>query len=307
MKTRIALLLTGALLTAGIGAARAAMQPVDPDQAPMAAVDRFSDKAAHLQLRTADNHIPGPNEPVDFDTGPLVTQGLSPTTGKPVRYYNFDVQSTAPAPIYVLYREGEDKPVAGQLDIIDTLPGEKGYNDFRQVWKVWVTKDYVANTITDTAMLLNAGYKVRETGTLLNMPVVSDKSRASARLKGENAELQRAWYRGQIAKYFSFNEATLSVAGTNVPVSPIYVTFNVNPSEPNGGPASGFRTEPSSQQTHNVPSTLPGDTGYSPLWLVAVYDNADWPSVRDLDTVLKAKLLAAGVATVNCPIVFIGP
>jgi hypothetical protein len=307
MNTRIALLLTGALLTAGTGAARAAMEPIDPDKAPIAAVDRFSEKAAHLQLRTAGNHIPGPNEPVDFDTGPFITQGLSPTTGKPVHYYNFDVQSTAPAPVYVLYREGEDQPVAGQLDIIDTLPGEKGYNDFRQVWKVLVTKDYVANTITDTAMLLNAGYKTQQTGTLRNMPVVPDKSRASARLKGESAELQRAWYRGQVAKYFSFDEAPLSAAGTNVPVSPIYVTFNVNPDQLNGGPASGFRNEPSSPQTHNVPATLPGDAGYSPLWLVIVYDNADWPAVHDLDSALKVKVLAAGVATVNCPIVSIAP
>jgi hypothetical protein len=113
-----------------------------------------------------------------------------------------------------------------------------------------------------------------------------------------SAELQRAWYRGQVAKFFSFNEAPLSAAGTNVPISPIYVTFNVNPGEPNGGPASGFRTEPSSQQTHNVPFTLPGDTGYSPLWLVAVYDNANWPSVRDRATALKAKVLAPGVARV---------
>ena len=85
-------------------AARAAMEPKDPDQAPIAAVDRFSDKAAHLQLRTAGNHIPDPNEPVDFDTGPFITQGLSPITGKPVQYYNFDVQGTTPGPIYVLYR-----------------------------------------------------------------------------------------------------------------------------------------------------------------------------------------------------------
>jgi len=287
--------------------AQAKTEPVDPDQAPIAAVDRFSEKAAHLQLRTADNHIPGPNEPVDFDTGPFITQGLSPTTGKPVRYYNFDVQTTMPAPVYVLYREGEDQPVPSQLDIIDTLPGEKGYNDFRQVWKVSVPKDYVANTITDTATLLKAGYKMQQTATLRNMPVVPDKSRARARLKGESAELQGAWYRGQVAKYFSFNEAPLSAAGTNVPVSPIYVTFNVNPDQPNGGPATGFRTEPNSQQTHNVPFTLPRDTGYSPLWLVAVYDNADWLSVRDRATALKAKVLAPGVATVNCPIVFIEP
>jgi hypothetical protein len=289
------------------GAARAAAEPRNPDQAAIAAVDRFSDTAAHLLLRTGDNHIPGSNEPVDFDMGPFITQGLSPITGKPVRYYNFDVQSTTLAPIYVLYREGEDKAVPGQLDIIDALPGEKGYNDFRQVWKVWAPKDYVANTITDTATLLNAGYKIEQTTTLRNMPVVPDKSTARARLKGESAELQRAWYRGQVAKFFSFSEAPLSAAGTNVPLSPIYVAFNINPGAPNGGPASGFRTEPSSQQTHNVPFTLPGDPGYSPLWLVAVYDNADWPSVRDRATALKAKVLAPGAATVNCPIVFIEP
>ena len=110
-----------------------------------------------------------------------------------------------------------------------------------------------------------------------------------------------------MAKFFSFGEAPLTAAGGNVPLSPIYVTFNVNPGQPNGGPGSGFRTEPNSPQTHNVPFTLPGDAGYSPLWLVAVYDNADFPSVRDRATVLKAKVLAPGVATVNCPIVFIAP
>ncbi len=306
MNIRIAMLIACAL-AANAGMARAATKPLDPDQAPIAGVDRFSKEAAHLQLRTADNHIPGPNEPVDFDTGPFVTQGWSPSTGKPLRYYNFDVQSTTPAPVYVLYREGEDKPVTGQLDIIDTLPGEKGYNDFRQVWKVSAPKDYVANTIANAATLLAAGYKMEQTGTLRNMPVVPDKSRAKARLQGESAKLQRAWYQGRVAKFFSFDETPLSLAGTNVPVSPIYVTFNVNPGEPNGGPGSGFRTEPSSEQTHNVPATLPGDAGYSPLWLVAVYDNADFPSVRDLQTALKAKVLAPGVATVNCPIVFIGP
>ncbi|HUO44675.1 MAG TPA: hypothetical protein VMT94_07175 [Burkholderiales bacterium] len=303
MNTRIILLLAGMLAAAGSGVAQAAMHGRDPDKAPVAAVDRFSDKAAHLQLRTASNGIPGPNQPVDFDSGPFITQGLSPVTGQPVRYYNFDVQSTTPAPVYVLYRKGEDQPVAGQLDIIDTLPGDKGYNDFRQVWKVWVPKNYVANTIIAAAKLRKAGYRIEKTDALRNMPVVPDGSVARVRLNGESAELQRAWYQGKVAKYFSFDETALS--GAEVPVSPIYVTFNVNPDQPNGGPPSGFRTEMNSTQTHNVPSTLPGDAGYSPLWLVIVYDNADWPAVRDLDTVTKAKILAAGVATVNCPIVFI--
>src|SRR5262245_42104748 len=186
------------------------MKPVDPDQAPIAAVDRFSDKAGHLQLRTPENHLPGPNEPVDFDTGPFITQGLSPTTGKPVRYYNFDVQGTAAAPAYVLYRQGDAKPVEGKLNIIDTLPGEKGYNDFRQVWKVSVPKDYVANSITDAGTLQDSGFQMQQTDILQNMPVVPDKSKASMRLKGGSAELHRAWYKGQVAKFFSFDEAPLT-------------------------------------------------------------------------------------------------
>jgi hypothetical protein len=197
MTTRVALLFAVASLFASSLAAQAATTPVDPDKAPVAAVDRFSDKAAHLQLRTPESHLPGPNQPIDFDSGPFITQGLSPKTGMPVRYYNFDVQTTMPAPVYVLYRDGEDKPVEGQLDIIDTLPGETGYNDFRQVWKVTVPKDYVANTIVDAGALKDAGYKMDQTPTLRNMPVVPDKSTAKMRLNGESAELHGAWYKGQ--------------------------------------------------------------------------------------------------------------
>lgn len=39
-------------------------------------------------------------------------------------------------------------------------------------------------------------------------------------------------------------------------------------------------------------ATLPGDAGYPPLWLVIVYYNADWPAVHNLDSALKAKVLA---------------
>ena len=75
------------LLAAGITCMLAAALPagaaiVDPDKAAIASVDRFSKDAAHLQLRTDTNGIPGPNQPVDFDTGPFNTQGLTP----PVSY-----------------------------------------------------------------------------------------------------------------------------------------------------------------------------------------------------------------------------
>ena len=246
MSIRIALLLTGILIATSSCAAWAALQPVDPAQAPVAAVDRFSDKAGTLLVRSNDKRLPGPNEPIDFDTPPLNTLGLSPT-GEPALYYHLDVQSTTPAPVYIFYREGEDKPVASQLDIIDTLPGEKGYNDFRQVWKVWVPKDYVANTITDASTLQQAGYKMEKTNKLLNMAVVPDNSHARVRFNGGNTELQRAWYHDQVAKFFLFDEAPLSVSGDKVPVSPIYDGFTINPGQPGG--EIEFCTDPNPTQT----------------------------------------------------------
>jgi hypothetical protein len=106
--------------------------------------------------------------------------------------------------------------------------------------------------------------------------------------------------------YFTFEEKALTATMQgNVPVSPIFVTFNINPDQPDGGPASGFMTESGGFQTHNVVQTIPSDDGYSPLWLVNVYDNADFAKVRDIRSVGQAMILAGGVATVNCPIVHV--
>jgi hypothetical protein len=300
MNIRIALLVAAMSLTVVSGPTRAASQSHDPDHAQIASVDRFSDKAGTLLKRSADKRLPGPNQPINFDNQPFNTLGLSPS-GKPALYYHLDVQSTTPAPVYILYREGEDKSLQGQLYIIDTLPGEKGYNDFRQIWKVWVPKDYVTNTIVDAATLQHSGYKMAKTDKLLNMPVVPDKSRAPLRFNGGNPELQSAWYQGQAAKFFVFDEAPLSVSGDEVPVSPIYDGFTINPGEPNGG--IDFRFEPNSMQTHNVVATIPGDKDYSPLWLRVVYDSAAWDSVRNLDAAQKAKVIPAETLLINCPIV----
>jgi hypothetical protein len=99
---------------------------------------------------------------------------------------------------------------------------------------VWVPKDYVANTITDASMLQQAGYKMEKTDKLLNMAVVPDKSRARVRFNGGSTELQSAWYRDQVAKFFLFDEVPLSVSGDKVPVSPIYEGFTINPGQPGG-------------------------------------------------------------------------
>jgi hypothetical protein len=275
---------------------------VDPDLAPRASIDRFSEAAGTLMVRDGSNGLPAANAPIDFDQGPFVTTGLGPA-GDVARYYNFDVQPTAPAPIYVFFRDGEDAPVAGQLNVVDVIPGDAGYNDFWQVVRVTVDDDYVANHVTSAAEIIEHGYPTDATSTLVNCPIVPEGSTATLRLSGDPG-LTRGWYRGEVVSYFHFGEAPLATLDTGaVPTSPIYVTFNTNPDQPGGGPPSGFVTEPGTDQTHNVVATVPGEPGYSPLWAVHIYDNGDFDAVADLASAQAATLLVEGAANVNCPLV----
>jgi hypothetical protein len=278
-------------------------EPLDPATAPRVAVDRFSEDAGTLFVRDGQNALPEADAPIDFDMAPFITTGLGPA-GETIQYYNFDVQPTAPIPIWVLVRDGESTPVEGQLNIIDSIPGDAGYNDFWSVVLVTVPSDYVANTVTSYDEIVERGYDTMSTDMLVNCPVVPEDSTATLRLGTEGAGLHMGWYQDQVVHYFQFSEADLVNAG-GVPLSPIYVTFEINPDEPGGGPASGFLTEMNSDQTHNVTATLPEDANYSPLWEVNIYDNADFDSVSDLTTAQAATQLAAGAATVNCPVVSI--
>lgn len=281
-------------------------EPLDPDDAPVAGVDRFSSDAGNLFVRTDANGLPGPNEPIDFDQAPFITQGLGPA-GEVVRYYNFDVMPEAPAPIFVLFREGEDEPVDGQLNIVDVKPGDAGYSDFWLVTKVTVPSDYVANTATSLEDLQDAGYAMETTDMIVNCPIVPEGSTADLRYGDGASGLVRGWYDDSVVFYFDFSEKEGGLHTTSdglVPTSPIYVAFNINPGEDGGGPPSGFMTEaPDSPQTHNVAATIPTDADYSPFWLVNAYDNADFDMVMDLMSAEQATILGAGVALVNCPIV----
>ncbi|PLX21189.1 MAG: hypothetical protein C0597_03665 [Marinilabiliales bacterium] len=281
--------------------------PKNPETAEIVSVDRFSDAAATLMKRSENANLPEANEPVNFDLGDFITQGYGPD-GKVVKYYNFDVQKLAPAPIYTLYKEGSESPVADQLNVIDVIPGETGYNDFWVVYKVIVPEDYVANTVSSYDDILDKGYEIEYTKTLVNCPIVPQGSTASLRLGNESTSIDRGWYKDKIVYYFTFMEAELQTnsAGLN-PISPIYVTFNINPDDmnPESGPASGVVTETGSLQTHGVVATVPGDADYSPLWSVYVYDNADFDSVDNLQTAQAANILAEGVMYVNCPIVYV--
>lgn len=312
MKKVILVLLTAFLIISGCSDDDNPMSPMenvplDPDTAPKVSVDRFSDQAATLFVRTSSNGLPAANTSINFDEAPFITQGFGPS-GEIVKYYNFDVQPITSAPIFALFREGEENPVDQQLNIIDVIPGDTGYNDFWHVHKVTVPEDYIANTLTSVTEIMESGYEITRTNMIVNCPVVPNGSTARLRGGGEDNGLVRGWYKDQVVFYFNFAEKMLNVdlpadGHPDVPVSDILVTFNINPGESGGGPASGFMTELNSNQTHNVLETLPSHDGYSPLWDVDVYDNADFNSVNNYATALSANLLATGVALVNCPVI----
>jgi hypothetical protein len=280
-----------------------AIAQVDPDTAMKASIDRFSMDAGTLFVRDSSNNLPGPNEPIDFDQGPFITKGLGPN-GEFISYYNFDVMPTEPAPIYVLFRNGEPNPVPDQLNIVGVIPGDMGYNDFWRVNFVTVPQNYVANTITKVSEIISGSYPIEETDILVNCPIVPDSSTAMLRYNiSEDPGLTRGWYETMVVFYFNFSEKALMVDGSGmVPLSPIYVCFNINPGEPGGGPPSGFVAD-STGRTHNVTATLPEDMFYSPLWSVNIYDNADFDMVHDLASAQMVNILVMGAANVNCPVV----
>jgi hypothetical protein len=282
--------------------------PLDPNTAEKAYVDRFSTDAGTLFIRDGSNGLPAANEAIDFDQAPFITKGLGPN-GEKVQYYNFDVMPETSAPIFALFKEGEDMPVEGQLNIVNVKPGDTHYSDFWHVHKVTVPANYVANTVTSMNELIEKGYSIERTNLIVNCPIVPEGSTAKLRYKTENDNgLVRGWYKGMVVFSFDFSEKTITVdlptgGHPNVPLSDILVTFNINPGMDGGGPPSGFVTEAGTDQTHNVVQTLPEDADYSPFWDVDVYDNADFGSVSNWTTAMSSNILATGVALVNCPIV----
>jgi len=91
--------------------------------------------------------------------------------GQTVFYYDFGMNPTETAPIYVLFF-GDGTPVPGQHNIVDTVPGEPDYSAFWQVHMVTVPDDYVANSATSLGDLMDAGYPIAPTTTLVNCPIV---------------------------------------------------------------------------------------------------------------------------------------
>jgi hypothetical protein len=271
----------------------------DINTAEKVSVDRFTSTTGHLFVRTATNGLPGANAAINFDIAPFITKGFYPN-GTLTEYYNFDVQPIAPDDIYVFFKSGASAPIAGQNNVIPTIPGDAGYNDFWIVNKVTVPDNYVPNSLTSEAEVLSSGYNIQKTSMIVNCPVVPFGSTASKKFGGGSQAITLCWYKGKAVAYFNFGEKELTAtANGNVPLSPIYVMFNDNAA----GPASGFKAETGSDQTHNVLATAVSDAGYSPLWNVVVINNTSFSNVNNLATASVAPVLNPAAGFVNCPVV----
>ncbi len=259
-------------------------------------IDRFSPRAGHLMVRDHTPGLPGPDQPIDLDRPPFVTRGLGPE-GSPVRYYNFDVQNDQPATLYRLVHAGSHDPIAGELDIVDVIPGDSGYSDFWRVTWVEVPADFVAGSITNASQL--RALHAENAASVVDCPIVPRGTTARGGHGIAPPDSRELWFRGQRVTCLHF-APDLTLDGDRVPTSPIYVTFASE-----AGPASGFRTEARTPQTHNVVMSVPGDVDYSPLWAVHIYDREAFDRVRDATTALAARLVEKG-PLVNCPIIAVG-
>lgn len=256
-------------------------------------IDRFSAAAGHLMQRAAKRGLPGPDQPIDLDHPPFITQGLAPD-GSIVRYYNFDVQSPKPATLYRLTHAGTREAIAGQLDLVDTLPGEPGYSDFWRVAWVEVPDDYKSNTITNAEELRGRGLTATLTASVIDCPIVPRGTTAHEATGVKPPAPTELWYRGDRVSCLAFGDPLILDTNDLVPTSPIYVTFTK---------PGAFRAEGTTPQTHNVVMSVPGDVEYSPLWAVHIYAPAAFDTVKDATTALAAPLVDANGPLVNCPIV----
>src|SRR5207237_4377567 len=96
-----------------------------------------------------------------------------------VSYLDFGPQANVAVPILLFFQASSPSPpVAGQRKIIDTIPGQPGYNDFWRVFKVLAPSGYVANTIRSLAHAVASGYTIQMTHTVVNCPVVNPNATA---------------------------------------------------------------------------------------------------------------------------------
>ena len=204
--------------------------------------------------------------------------------GKTVRYYNFGPIKLKPenklAPIWTV-----TNGVAGQHNIIDTVPGEKGYTPLWQVTKVTWAAGKTPRLLksADAVKKAAAGGEVTiaRTSTVVNCPVL-----------GFGQKKVAGFSAGHVIHYYDLGP--VKVAAGNA-VLPLYTVTN--------GLAGQYNV---TRDTIAV-----GQTAYPPLWSIS---KVTWKSgarrhlLRSYAAIKKAA--AAGQVTitktplvVNCPLV----
>ena len=210
-----------------------------------------------------------------------------------VSYLDYGPQSNVAVPILAFFQAGSPAtPVAGQKNIIDTIPGQPGYSDFWRVFKVLAPSGYLANSIRSMADAVASGYTIERTDIFVNCPVVNP----GATIQGSSATPVSGWYRNREVFYFDHG-ANSPAHGFVVEDAPIYAFFHAD-----GTPVAGQK---------NVIDARPGDPGYSDLWnvvKVVVSGTYTANSLKDARSILSARdsgqvTLETTTIYVNCPVV----
>lgn len=272
------------LLSCSTMLAAVAEEPAPPPtfgfDAPLLEVDRFSDAAGTFLKRSTRPDLPAPNVPVKLDAPPFV-QAVSAPGGRKAECYLLDRRPADPARAYVFY-DKTGNYILTQFPIVDVAPGDPGYTDLWDVWKVTVPDGFRPdNRVRDMETLRklirdpDSGYVAERTGALVNGPIVPEGSTAQHKAEGRGgaAALRYFWYRGRRAPYLYFEEK-LRLTGEQAPTSKATVAKDALP-------AVGQALEV---------DTLPGDPGYSPLRVL-----------------IDARGRALSGAPLNCPVVGAGP
>ena len=279
-----------------------------PEYISIAEIDRFSDSAGTFFRRSNHPGLPAANEAINLDDARFLLGGIGPN-GERIEFYHFDVRTPTPAPIYVLTDRRGDS-VAGQLPIFDLVPGDEGHNDFWQIHEARVIDaDYKPNAITSLEALAAAELETTATNDVLNCVMVPAGSIAGNRFDaGASRAPMDGWYRDQVVKYFLFeglNSTGLVDFNGEVLNTPQMWGFFDNDRDVD----DGFAKDTATGDTHNVATRLPGDEGYSPLWILQIFKLDAFDRVTGLASALDQSrneenlLELTGLLYINAPIV----
>ena len=282
-----------------------------PEYIPIVEIDRFADEVATFFRRSDNPDLPSANEPIDFDQPPFRAKAYGPN-GETAWFYNFDIRPKIPAVVYLLV-DRKDEPIAGQLPVFTLIPGEEGYSDFCHIHQVRVIdREYRENALNDAQAIVDSEWEITATEQIMQAVMVPDGSSASLRYDSTTpAGLLDGWYQGQVVKYMLFEHpastATVDFGSGEINSPQMYAFFANNRDE-----KDGFEMDRETAMTHNVVTRLPGEEGYSPLWVLQIFKLAAFDRVLDLASALdqskneENKLDIGELLHINAPIVQVG-